>query len=219
MNVDKQNKLELADIRREYGALSLDEHSMHACPIEQSKHWLAQALSAELDDPTAMVLSTVSLDSKPDGRVVLLKEINPVGYVFFTHYESIKGQQIHSNPFVALTFYWPRLVRQIRIRGSASLLSPQESDLYFASRPYLSQLSAHVSKQSHPIANRAVLEVAIAQLKQQHGEGQVSRPADWGGYLVVPDEIEFWQGRDNRLHDRILYTRSKDQWEKTRLAP
>jgi pyridoxamine 5'-phosphate oxidase len=219
MNVDKEKKLDLTAIRREYGALSLDEHDMHTCPIEQSKCWLAQALSAELDDPTAMVLSTVDVESKPDGRVVLLKEIQPSGYVFFTHFGSMKGQQIKANPFVALTLYWPRLVRQIRIRGKVSLLSEAESDLYFASRPYLSQLSAHVSKQSHPVSDRAVLELAIEQLKHHYVEGHVTRPSDWGGYVVAPDTVEFWQGRDNRLHDRILYSRHDGQWQKMRLAP
>jgi pyridoxamine 5'-phosphate oxidase len=213
------NQSNLAAVRRQYGALGLDEKDLHVSPIVQAQAWLKQAVDVETADPTAMVLSTVDEQARPDARVVLLKEIQEKGFVFFTHYDSLKGKQIKQNPWVALTFYWPGLVRQLRIRGSIALLSPNESDVYFASRPYLSQLSASVSLQSQPIPDRACLESAVEQLKSQYPEGKVPRPPDWGGYLVTPHEVEFWQGRDNRLHDRILYRLQDGQWQKMRLAP
>lgn len=214
-----QKRLDLTAIRRDYGALTLDEHDLDPCPLAQCRRWLAQALEAELDDPTAMVLSTVDDHGYPDGRVVLLKTITADGFVFYTHYDSMKGQQINTNPHVALTLFWPMLVRQIRIRGEAFKIAPAASDAYFAARPYLSQLSAIASLQSHPLANRATLEAQVETLKHQYPEGKVPRPKDWGGYEVRPLQVEFWQGRDNRFHDRMRYTQKDHQWQQIRLAP
>src|SRR3990167_778955 len=209
----------LTQIRREYGALSLDEQTLLPCPIEQVRLWLETAVKEEPYDPTAMVLATVDKDTKPDTRVVLLKDIKPAGFVFFTHFLSAKGEQIKNKRAVALNLYWPILARQIRIRGTAKKVSAQESDLYFSSRPYLSQISACASAQSQVIQDRKILEQKVQELQQKYPEGQVKRPKDWGGYLVTPNQIEFWQGRDNRLHDRIMYVRQNNKWKAQRLAP
>lgn len=209
----------LAHVRRQYGALALDEHQMDENPILQAQIWLKQATGTEVEDPTAMVLSTVDDQARPDARVVLLKAINENGFVFFTHYGSQKGVQLKQHPYAALTLYWPVLARQLRIRGSILKLTESESNDYFASRPYLSQLSACVSQQSQPIPDRAYLESAIKACRAQYVPGTVPRPDDWGGYIVIPLEIEFWQGRDNRLHDRVQYRLDGQNWRKIRLAP
>lgn len=214
-----QDNSDFSSVRRDYSTYVLDPDHLFACPIEQAKKWLNDAVKTEAQDPTSMVLSTVDADSKPDARVLLLKEIQPEGFVFYTHHGSAKGQQLQSNPCVALTFYWPIMVRQIRIRGKASLLSKQISDQYFATRPYLSQISAHASCQSQMLSNRTTLESDVVKLKAKYPMGEVPRPVDWGGYIVKPETVEFWQGRENRLHDRILYHQVDNEWYKKRLSP
>lgn len=210
---------DLAAIRREYGALSLDEAILLPCPIKQCKEWLETAIKTEIDDPTAMVLATVDKTGFPDTRVVLLKEIKENGFVFYTNYNSSKGEQIEHQANVALNFYWPKLARQIRIRGYAEKLDAHEADLYFATRPYLSQLSACVSLQSQAIPDISALSDKIETLKETYPKGQVPRPANWGGYIVIPKQIEFWQGKDSRLHDRFVYISANNAWIIKRLAP
>ncbi len=211
--------MELSSLRRQYGALSLDESSLATTPIQLCERWLSEAIETEQTDPTAMVLSTIDEQGQPDARILLLKGLTEEGFIFFTHVQSAKGRQLANCERCALTFYWPVLARQMRIQGQAVLLDQTESEAYFASRPYLSQLSAIASPQSHVITNRRILEDKVTALQAQIPEGQVACPRDWGGYRVVPHAIEFWQGRDNRLHDRILYTRQGDQWQHCRLAP
>lgn len=209
----------IADIRREYGDLSLNEYTIQTCPIAQFKLWFEEGLATEKSDPTAMVLSTVDARGHPDSRVVLLKEVEDGSFVFYTNYNSTKSLQLQHTPYAALNFYWPQMSRQIRIRGRVKRVSKKQSDTYFASRPIASQLSAIVSPQSQKIADRSVLEQALNQLIIQYGQEAVVRPNHWGGYRVIPDELEFWQGRDNRLHDRILYYKKRGIWECCRLAP
>ena len=209
----------LASIRREYGAYSLDETETHASPLLQFEHWFADARLQEQDDPTAMVLSTVDAQGHPDARVVLLKGLELGAFVFYTNYDSVKSLQIQAMPYAALTFYWPQRARQVRIRGPVQRVSVEQSDAYFASRPLMSQLGALASSQSQELKNRAMLEKKMQEHVLQYQETPVPRPAHWGGFAVMPDEMEFWQGRDNRLHDRIHYTRQGSEWLKRRLAP
>lgn len=209
----------LADIRRDYGELSLSEDSADADPIAQFKRWFEDVLQHEKTDPTAMVLSTVDDQGHPDSRVVLLKGIEEGNFIFYTNYLSTKAAQIQHEPYVALNFYWAQMARQVRVRGRVKRVSAEDSDIYFASRPLKSQFSAIISPQSKTIENREALETALNALIEQHGQEAVVRPENWGGYLVIPDEVEFWQGRDNRLHDRIRYFRQDSQWIKRRLAP
>ncbi|BCA96739.1 pyridoxine/pyridoxamine 5'-phosphate oxidase [Legionella antarctica] len=209
----------LADIRRDYGELSLSEDSASLNPIAQFKVWLEDVLKNEKNDPTAMVLSTVDEKNCPDSRVVLLKGLQEGNFVFYTNYQSAKAIQIQNNPYAALNFYWPQMARQVRIRGRIKKVSKAQSDEYFSSRPVKSQLSAIVSPQSQEIQDRDFLEHALNELILQQGQELVVRPNNWGGYMIIPDEIEFWQGRDSRLHDRIQYYRLEGKWEHRRLAP
>lgn len=209
----------IADIRRDYGELSLSEESALEDPIAQFKLWFEDVLHNERYDPTAMVLSTVDDRGCPDSRVVLLKGLNDGNFEFYTNYQSAKAMHIEHQPYVALNFYWPQMARQVRIRGQVQRLSTQESDSYFVSRPIKSQLSALISPQSQQVSDRGALEKALNDLIKKHGQEPVVRPENWGGYKVIPDEIEFWQGRDNRLHDRMHYYRQSGKWLHRRLAP
>lgn len=209
----------LADIRRDYGDLSLSEEQAQANPFAQFKMWFEDVLKTEKNDPTAMVLSTVDEAGLPDSRVVLLKGVEEDAFVFYTNYESNKALQLKNHPYAALNFYWPEMARQVRIRGSVKKTTQTQSDAYFASRPALSQLSAMASPQSREIADRQILEDAFNQLLLQCAQTPLVRPANWGGYRVMPEEVEFWQGRDNRLHDRIHYAKKNDAWFIRRLAP
>ncbi|HBI21858.1 MAG TPA: pyridoxamine 5'-phosphate oxidase [Legionella sp.] len=209
----------LADIRREYGRLSLSEEDAHTCPIAQFNRWFLDVLNAEKNDPTAMLLSTVDESGRPDSRVVLLKGLEDGAFIFYTNYDSAKSIQIQNNPHVALNFYWPSMVRQVRIRGKVERVSEGQSDAYFASRPKASQLSAVISPQSREVSGRHELEQALNALIATNQQETVMRPIHWGGYQVIPNEFEFWQGRDNRLHDRIHYYREQDRWLHHRLAP
>lgn len=208
----------LADIRRDYGDTSLNESDEVKCPIVQFQRWFSDILKTEVHDPTAMVLSTVDAEGHPDSRVVLLKGIDQDAFVFYTNYNSPKSLQMTGNDSVALNFYWPSMARQVRIRGQVKRTSTQQSDDYFSSRPIESQWSALISPQSSEISHRAELETAHAELREKI-ETPIIRPSHWGGYRVIPTTIEFWQGRDNRLHDRIEYTREQSSWTHRRLAP
>ncbi|MGQ3891566.1 pyridoxamine 5'-phosphate oxidase [Legionella sp. CNM-4043-24] len=209
----------VADSRRNYGKSRLDEEHMEKNPVEQFKRWFADVADSETGDPTAMVLSTVDERGLPDSRVVLLKGIDNNGFVFYTNYDSVKAMQLRHKPYAALNFYWPSLSRQIRIRGSVSCASREQSDQYFASRPFESQLSAIASPQSREISSRQWLEDEFNKLLARHEQEPIVRPENWGGYVLMPDEMEFWQGRDNRLHDRHHYRLHEQGWQRRRLAP
>ncbi|WP_242928132.1 pyridoxamine 5'-phosphate oxidase [Pontibacter vulgaris] len=209
----------IADIRKNYSRQALSEDSVAQDPIEQFKLWLQEAIQAQVNEPTAMVLSTVK-EGRPDARVVLLKNVAEDGFTFFTNYSSSKGRALSQNPFAALTFFWPELERQVRVQGKVVQVPAQVSDNYFHSRPVESQIGAWASPQSQPIASRSELEEAELNYKQQFQDlEQIPRPPHWGGYQLVPDSIEFWQGRPSRLHDRILYEMESNIWHCKRLAP
>jgi pyridoxamine 5'-phosphate oxidase len=209
----------IADIRRDYGELSLSEESAQDDPIAQFSLWFEEVLQNEPHDPTAMVLSTVDEKGLPDSRVVLLKGIEQGYFIFYTNYHSAKAVQLSKTPYASLNFYWPHMARQVRIRGRVQKVSAEQSDSYFLSRPIKSQYSALVSPQSQKIADRAMLETALNALISKNGQQPIVRPEFWGGYRIVPEEIEFWQGRDNRLHDRIHYYQQNGNWQHRRLAP
>lgn len=207
----------LSDIRRDYGSLSLSELNAQASPIAQFENWFAEVLQTEMSDPTAMVLSTVDENGHPDSRVVLLKGIDNETFIFYSNYQSTKAKQLQGTDYAALNFYWPQMARQVRIRGHVTRTSKKTSDAYFLSRPLLSQLGAIVSPQSQEISSREELEQKLNKLTELNQP--VTRPASWGGYKLEANEIEFWQGRDNRLHDRIHYVKLNGQWTHHRLAP
>lgn len=209
----------IADIRREYGDLELNEKILEANPFNQFKIWFEATLITEKSDPTAMVLSTVDENGWPDSRVVLLKGIENDTFIFYTNYDSNKAIQLQHTPYAALNFYWPQMARQIRIRGRVKRTPREDSDLYFSNRPLESQLSAIASPQSREIVDRQVLEDAFNRLLHEYRQKPVVRPRNWGGFYIIPDEMEFWQGRDNRLHDRFHYLRQNDNWIVRRLAP
>lgn len=207
--------------RRNYTRSELHEAELAADPIEQLQQWVDDASKTpNIDEPTAMVLATVGVDGRPSARIVLARQIDANGITFFTNYTSRKGTEIEHHPAVAATFYWGPLERQIRIEGVAERVSSEESDRYFAARPYLSRLSAHASQQSSVIADRNTLETEIVELVSRFPEGEsVPRPEQWGGYRISPDLFEFWQGRPNRLHDRLRYRTTPVGWIIERLAP
>lgn len=206
-------------LRKEYRDVFLDEKDMHADPILEFERWFQQAIDMELEMPNAMVLATVSAEGKPAARYVLLKSFDARGFVFFTHSVSHKGRHLAAHPLAALVFYWAPLHRQVRIEGRVEEVSADEADEYFASRPYGSRISVWVAEQSSPIDSRDFMERRVRELEQQYPD-TVPRPQTWTGYRVVPDSLEFWQGRENRLHDRILYEGSTDGgWRMRRLAP
>lgn len=212
-------KIPFSSIRREYGAHVLLEEHLASNPIEQFKRWFDEILLEELE-PTGMTLATVDASGMPNIRVVLLKDIIDEQFIFYTHYDSAKGEELSLNPQVAINFFWIKSVRQVRIRGKVQKVPEEMSNQYFASRPRASQLSAVASHQSQVLQNRTELERKIAELSQQYSaESPIPRPKSWGGYAVMPVEIEFWQGRDNRVHDRIRYKKENMQWIVERLSP
>lgn len=211
--------MELADIRREYRLRVMDEKQISRNPMEQFEIWLNEAFDAMANEPTAMVLATATPDGIPASRIVLLKSFSEAGFGFFTNYLSRKGKEIAMNQKVALLFHWPELERQVRIEGIAVRTSAAVSDEYFYSRPFESRLSAVISDQSQEVPDREHLERLWAGRQNESVDNRIARPFFWGGYIVEPYRIEFWQGRPNRLHDRILFTGSGKEWVISRLAP
>jgi pyridoxamine 5'-phosphate oxidase len=208
----------LADLRKSYMKGSLSEEDVKLNPIDQFKIWFDQAQHAELPEPNAMTVASVDANGKPSARTVLIKEVTPAGFVFFTNYESRKGQALISNPHAALLFFWPELERQIRVEGSVEKLSDQESDDYFHSRPLDSRIGAWASPQSQVISGRTQLVKNAAEYALKFALNP-PRPPHWGGFRVKPEVLEFWQGRPSRLHDRIQYVLQNGQWKIQRLAP
>lgn len=212
--------MSLSDLRREYSLAGLKESDLDPSPFRQFDKWFQQALAAELPEPNAMTLATSTLDGKPSARVVLLKGFDKSGFVFFTNYESQKGRELSENPHAALVFYWIELERQVRLSGRVSRVSVEESEEYFRSRPAGSQLGAWVSRQSQVVSGRKSLEDKLEELTQQYQTKPVPLPPYWGGYRLAPEMIEFWQGRPNRLHDRLRYTlQPGNSWLIERLSP
>jgi pyridoxamine 5'-phosphate oxidase len=210
----------LKNIRRDYASKELTEDIVNSNPIIQFKIWMEEALESDLYEPTAMHLATVNHEGKPSGRMVLLKGIEEGGFVFYTNYQSRKGKDIQSNPHAALTFFWPELERQVRIEGLIEKVRPEVSDAYFHSRPYSSRVGAATSPQSHPIESREELETLFRDKLAELEGNEINRPEHWGGYVLIPSYLEFWQGRPSRLHDRISYEyQTSGRWKIRRLAP
>jgi pyridoxamine 5'-phosphate oxidase len=211
--------MSIADLRQEYSHASLSESDVASDPIAQFSKWFEEARLAQLPEFNAMSVATVGTNDRPSSRIVLIKEFDQRGFTWYTNYASRKGHDLQSNPYAALLFHWVALERQVRIEGRIEKISAAESDLYFQSRPLDSRLGAIASAQSESVANRQILEAQFATAKAQHGT-HPPRPEHWGGYRLVPDYIEFWQGRSSRLHDRIVYTRQADgDWTRQRLQP
>ncbi|KQY16652.1 pyridoxamine 5'-phosphate oxidase [Massilia sp. Root133] len=209
----------VADLRKDYGQARLDESDVADDPMDQFTRWFEEALKAEVNEPNAMSVATVGEDGRPTSRIVLVKQFDARGFTWYTNYDSQKGKQLASKPFAALLFFWSELERQVRIEGRVERTSAEESDKYFNSRPLKSRLSAIASEQSEPIANRAALEEHYEEVARQYGEAP-PRPQHWGGFRLVPERIEFWQGRRSRFHDRIVYMRQEDgSWTRQRLQP
>lgn len=205
-------------MRTDYGKGALDEALVHRDPIVQFQQWMDEAVRAGIEEPNAMTLATATPDGLPSARMVLLKGCDSKGFTFFTSYGSRKGRELEANPHAALVFFWKEMERQVRVEGMTVRVSPEESDEYFASRPVDSQASSTVSMQSSRIPGRQYLEKLLQDFLAGSGP-PFARPRHWGGYRLVPNRIEFWQGRPGRLHDRILYTASPEGWEIIRLAP
>lgn len=213
------DKGDLTATRREYVAQGLSRDSLISCPFEQFAKWMDDAIAVSPDDATSMTLATADKTGMPSARIVLLKHFDNDGFAWYTDYRSQKGDQLAENPQAEIMFYWYGLERQVRIQGSVTKLAPEQGKKYFDARPLGSRLSAAVSCQSHPIANRQLLEEAVDALAQQHPEGDILCPSEWGGYLLKPSRFEFWQGRENRLHDRFQFNLIADEWQIERLQP
>lgn len=210
----------IADLRQDYTLQGLSETEIDSNPFAQFKEWFDEALSADILEPNAMTVATTTPEGKPSARMVLLKDYDARGFVFYTNYNSHKAQELAENPQAALVFWWAELQRQIRISGRVEKISDSESDKYFYSRPFSSRLGAWASNQSEVIENREVLEQNLEELKEKYQDREIPRPTHWGGIRVIPAEIEFWQGRSSRLHDRLVYTRDCDgAWKIERLSP
>ena len=222
---DNENKpghrgVDVSDLRRSATGFVLDREDLSADPIVQFEGWFRHACESVPMDPNAMSISTVDSENRPSSRTVLLKYFDDRGFVFFTNYESDKAVHIDANPNVALLFFWSDAARQVKIRGRAERISAKETLKYFMSRPRGSQIGAWVSAQSSVISSRSLLEIKFQEIKQKFSKKEIPLPSFWGGYRVVPEEIEFWQGRRNRLHDRFQYTKQDDgSWAIARLAP
>ena len=210
--------MNLASLRQEYMRAGLSESDADRDPMRQFERWFEDALRAKLPLPNAMTLATVARDGAPAARVVLLKGVERGGFVFYTNYRSRKGRELDERAQACLVFMWSELERQVRITGRVAKVAAADSDAYFVTRPVGSRLSAWASEQSEKVSSRAVLEKAMAEAKARYGDSP-PRPTHWGGYRVTPAEIEFWQGRADRLHDRLLYTRDAGNWKIERLAP
>ncbi|HEX4228065.1 MAG TPA: pyridoxamine 5'-phosphate oxidase [Bryobacteraceae bacterium] len=215
------HRLSLANLRENYTRGGLNESEIDGNPIVQFERWLQQALAADLREPNAMTLATVTPEGKPSARIVLLKEVSESGFVFYTNYMSRKGRDLETNPWAALIFYWADLERQVRVEGDVARVPRRQSEAYFQSRPKGSRLGAWASRQSQPVDSRAQLEIRLKDLEARYASSDfVPTPEFWGGYVVRPQVIEFWQGRPNRLHDRIEYRRKGEtDWQIQRLSP
>jgi pyridoxamine 5'-phosphate oxidase len=209
----------LGALRRQYATAALDRANLDDDPVAQFRHWFADAERAQLLEPNAMTLATADAAGRPSARVVLLKGIDARGFVFFTDYRSRKARELAANPRAALAFLWKELERQVRVTGAIELVTPEESAAYFRTRPRGSRLGAWASVQSAELPDRAVLEHEVARIDRQYPGDDIPLPPHWGGYRLLPDEFEFWQGRENRLHDRFRYSRSGQQWKIDRLSP
>ena len=215
-----ERRVDLEKLRQDYGKLTLDEGTAGNDPIALLAAWLEDAVKADVRDANAMVMATVDAEARPSSRVVLLRGLGAEGLAFYTNYESRKGTELAGSRHAAALFFWAQLERQVRVEGDVSRLPAAASDAYFASRPHASRLAAVASPQSQPIEDRSVLDTRFHELEAMYPEGTVvPRPAHWGGYLLAPRRIEFWQGGKNRLHDRIVFTRATTAWQKQRLAP
>jgi pyridoxamine 5'-phosphate oxidase len=210
----------VARLRKEYTSAGLKESDADPDPVEQFRRWFDEALAADLHEPNAMTLATSTQGGSPSARIVLLKGFDERGFVFYTNYEGRKSGELETNPYAALVFYWGELQRQVRIEGHVSRILEEESDAYFKERPRGSQLGAWASEQSRPVGDRSALEERVRELEVEYEGRGVPRPPFWGGYRVEPETIEFWQGRENRLHDRLVYRRSEGGgWRRERLQP
>ncbi|MCA1688360.1 MAG: pyridoxamine 5'-phosphate oxidase [Actinobacteria bacterium] len=210
----------VARLRKEYTRTGLKESDADPNPIEQFRKWFDEALAANLHESNAMTLATATPDGRPSARIVLLKGFDERGFVFYTNYEGRKGGELETNPYASLVFYWGELERQVRVEGRVSRVADGESDAYFERRPRGSQLGAWASEQSRPVSDRGALEERLRELETGYEGREVPRPPFWGGYRVEPETMEFWQGRENRMHDRLRYRRSRDGgWERERLQP
>lgn len=209
----------LQNLRQDYKSATLDESDVDNNPITQFKNWFEHAVKAQIYEPNVMTLATADKSGKPDARIVLLKGVDEDGFRFFTNYLSAKGKELKRNPYAALVFFWPDLERQVRVEGIVEKLDKETSEAYFNTRPVASQIGAIASPQSQVIPNRTSLEEKFETLKLKSEGKEIVKPAHWGGYIVKPTRIEFWQGRSSRLHDRINFELIKGSWIKTRLAP
>ncbi len=208
------------EIRKEYLKTTLNASDVDKNPITQFEKWFAEALESKIPEPNAMTLSTISEGNRPSGRIVLLKGIELQKFLFYTNYQSQKGEELEKNPSCALTFFWPELERQVRVEGIATRVDESVSEKYFQSRPRASQIGAWASPQSSIVTNRKILEERVQQMEKKYeGFTLLPKPRQWGGYAVDPIEIEFWQGRPSRLHDRIVYYKKDIEWVIHRLAP
>jgi len=213
-------KIDIRNIRREYSRGGLTRKNLSENPFTQFQTWLEEAINAEVNEPTAVIVGTVSEDGRPSTRCVLLKEVRDEKFIFYTNYESRKGQQLANSPYISLTFLWHELERQVHVEGVARKVAPEVSDAYFKTRPYKSRIGARISPQSHPIGGRMEIMQAFIKESVRFAGQEVKRPDNWGGYEVTAHRIEFWQGRESRLHDRFLYTLQEDKsWKIERLAP
>jgi len=215
----ENNLPHIHNIRTDYIKAELNEDQVSRNPIDQFSTWFNEALNAKVVEPNAMSLATASTDGQADARIVLLKDINSEGFVFFTNYNSKKGQDISENAKVALLFFWPELERQVRVLGKVDKISTIESEEYFHSRPRGSQLGALASHQSERIKDRTVIETEQERLQKKYNGTEIPLPDYWGGYRVIPHRVEFWQGRANRLHDRIVYKKAESNWDIFRISP
>jgi pyridoxamine 5'-phosphate oxidase len=214
-----EHKQDVEALRREYSRLTLMEENIAANPAEQFAVWFRQALAADLPDANAMTLATANTSGKPSARIVLLKGFDQSGFRFYTNYQSRKGQELEENPQASACFFWSELERQIRIEGQTEKLSREESTAYFKKRPRLSKLGAWASSQSSEVDSRETLEQNFEKIKSRFEDKEIPVPDFWGGYLLIPARVEFWQGRPGRLHDRIVYSRKNDRWATARLSP
>ena len=209
----------ISELREDYREDGLFEPEMHPNPIEQFNRWMQEALDADVQQPNALTLSTATLQGRPSARVVLLKHVQEEGFVFFTNYESQKSKELDTNPLASMVFTWLPLSRQIRVEGKVVRVETGVSDEYFKKRPRGSQIGAWASQQSKPLSGREELERAFDEVEKAYREKEIPRPDHWGGYMLMPERIEFWQGRPSRLHDRIVYEKRDSEWDLKRLFP